>query len=203
MEELHERLKEQRLLKAKILKQQIEKRSNLVAEKESLIEKINYEKRLIVNDIINTFKNEMQSSEFNLIWGIDETSYYTVWLYHQNKNDEEKTKQLFKWITDVIKEKILLNNKHFKLTEIIMTGYNRQSYRFEYKYKKHKFGVEIPMFNTTNNENYKEMLLGYKIYHYTSEYTLELIISNLDYNQLANEFKQYIDSLEIKNEKED
>lgn len=197
---LMQNIEEKHLFKVKVLEQQTKKRLNLIEEKNNTIKNLEYEKDLITEDLIRIIKEEM-NQELNLIWGKDSYSaYHTVWVYNQNKNnvkDQEKAKQLFKQITNTIREKILLGNKDFKLIEIIMKGYNGESYEFMYKYKKHKFGIKIPMFNTVNKENYNDMLLGYKIYYYKSEHCCTNIMFNLNYNQLANDFKQYIESLEV------
>ena len=197
-------LEEQRLLKAKLLEKNIKQRTDLIREKKQLITNLNYEIDLIINDIVDTIKQQLPDSEFNLIGGFESDYFHTVWLYNYDKKmvkDEDKAKQLFKWIIEVIKEKLLLNNNQFKLIDISLYGYDRASYGFQYKYKKHKFEIKIPMFDTVNKENYKEMLIGYQIYYYTSENCSKIIANNLDYHQLANDFKQYLESLEeIKDE---
>ena len=196
-------IEEQKKFETNILEKQIKQRLNLLDKKKQLIRELTYEKDLIIDDVCNIFKNEVFSSNLSLIWGIDETAYHTAWLYHYDKEkcqDQNKAKQTFKWITDTIKEKILLNNKQFKLDEIILNGYDRKSYDFHYKYKKHIFNITIPMFATTNKDNYETMIVGYKIYDSTSPHTWSCILTNLDYRQLALDFKQYIDNLEVENE---
>ena len=194
-----ESLEEQRLLKAKLLEKSIKQRTDLIREKNQLITNLNYEKDLITDDIVNIIKQQLVDSEFNLIFGFSSDYFHTVWLYNQDKEfvkDKDKAKQLFKWITEAIKEKILFNDKQFKLIDITIYGYDRHAYSFQYKYKNHKFDIKIPMFNTVDRKNYKEMLLGYQIYYYTSDNCSKLIANNLDYRQLANDFKQYLESLE-------
>lgn len=197
-------LEEQRLRKAKLLEKSIKQRTDLMHEKKQLITNLNYEIDLITNDIVDIIKQQLPDSEFNLIFGFDSNDFHTVWLYNQNKKlvkDEPKAKQLFKWVTEAIKEKILFNDKQFKLIDITTYGYDSYAYSFQYKYKNHKFDIKIPMFNAVDRKNYKEMLLGYQIYYYTSDNCSKLIANNLDYHQLANDFKQYIETLEeIKND---
>lgn len=194
-----ENIEEQRLRKARLLEKSIKQRTDLMHEKKQLITNLNYELDLITNDIVDIIKQQLPDSEFNLIVGFESDYFHTVWLYNQDKKlvkDEPKAKQLFKWITEAIKEKILFNDKQFKLIDITMHGYDRHAYSFQYKYKNHKFDIQIPMFNTVDRKNYKEMLLGYQIYYYTSDNCSKLIANNLDYHQLANDFKQYLESLE-------
>lgn len=200
-------LEEERLLKAKLLLNKINHKQDLINKKNEQIENLNYEKDLITEDIVHTIKNSLQDSEFNLIWGASSV-YRDAWRYGYNKDypdanifkDDEtkdKAKKAYKWVTDSIKEKILLNNKKFKLKSISVYGYDNQGYSFYYTYGKQAFEIYIPMFNTTNKDNYKEMLLGYRILIKTSDNCWKCILYNIDYHQLANNFKEYLEKLEV------
>ena len=195
-----------RQIETKKLLDKINYRQGLIDEKNELIEKINFEKTLIIDDLLKTIKN-LNSSEISLIWGANSQYFYDAWRYFHSKDEtkneetKKKWKQSYNYVIARVNSVILLDNKDFKLKKIITYGYDGYQYAFEYKYKKQMFEVVIPMFDNTTNENYKEMLSGYRVYIQTSESCWSSIINDLDPNIVAQKLKEYIEKLEVEDDK--
>ena len=192
-----------RQIEAKNLLDKINYRQYLINEKDKIIKNLNYEKELITDDIISIVKN-FTSSELSLIWGTSSKCYDDAWKYFHYKDeikDEEEKKKMknaYDLVLMQIKSRILLENKSFKLQNIYFYGYDKTYYSFVYKYKKHVFELKIPMFDRTTNENYKDIILGYRVLIQKYEHTWSTIICDLNLNVVANKLKEYIEKLEVK-----
>ena len=192
-----------RQIETKNILDKIDYRQGLINEKNKIINTLNYEKELITEDIVKLVKG-LNSSELSLIWGATSKQYHDAWLWNQqdvinNKNIDE-LKNSYKLVTLQIQDRLLLNNKKIKLKDISLYGYDEIGYSFYYEYKKHTFEIYVPMFERATKENYKDMLLGYKLLIKTSEYTWDTIIRDLNYNVVAQKLKEYIENLEAKDE---
>lgn len=195
-----------RQIETKKLLDKINYRQGLINEKDKKIENLNYEKELITDDIISIIKS-FTSSEMSLIWGVSNLYYDDTWRYFHYKDeieDEEKKKKIkntYDLVLMQLKSKILLENKKFKLQNIYFYGYEKRFYSFVYEYKKYIFEIRIPMYDLANKETYKDMLLGYQVLIKTGEYSWSIIISDLHPNVVANKLKEYIEKLEVKDDK--
>lgn len=192
-----------RQIETKNILDKIDYRQGLINEKNKIINTLNYEKELITEDIVKLVKG-LNFSELSLIWGATSKQYHDAWLWNQqdvinNKNIDE-LKNSYKLVTLQIQDRLLLNNKKIKLKDISLYGYDEIGYSFYYEYKKHTFEIYVPMFERATKENYKDMLLGYKLLIKTSEYTWDTIIRDLNYNVVAQKLKEYIENLEAKDE---
>ena len=191
-------LETERQLKTAQYLKEINYRQNLIDEKDELIKKLNFEKTLVMDNLVKLIQ-DLNSSEVSLIWGATSQYFHDAWRYHNSKNEikdkekKEKLKQSYGYVIARITFVILLNNKDFKLQKIVTYGYDGYQYAFEYKYKKQMFEIVIPMFDNTTNENYKEILAGYKVFIQTSESCWTLIIKDLDPNVVAQKLKEYIE----------
>lgn len=194
-----------RQIETKNMLDKINYRQGLINKKNQIIENLNYEKELITNDIISIVKNFI-SSEISLIWGAGSGYYDDAWKYFHYKDeitDEEKKKKLkdaYDLVLMQIKSRILLDNKDFKLQNIYFYGYDKTYYIFVYEYKNHVFEIKIPMFDRASSENYQDMMLGYKILIQTSESCWSIIICDLHPVVVADKLKEYIKTLEVKDE---
>lgn len=197
IDKLIKQLETERQLKTAQRLKDINYRQNLINEKNELIEKINFEKTLIINNLVDNIKN-LNSSEISLIWGASSQYFRDAWKYfhYKDKEKDEETKKKWKrsyeFVITKINSDILLDNKDFKLKNILYCGYDNSQFSFEYTYKKQVFEISIPMFDNTTLDNYKEMLLGYRVYIQTSESSWSLIIKDLDPNIVAQKLKEYI-----------
>lgn len=193
-----------RQIETKNMLDKINYRQGLINEKDKIINNINYEKELITNDIVRIVKG-LNSSELSLIWGADSRTYHDAWLYQTkdvvNNENIDRLKNSHKLVLEQINDKILLNNKKFKLKEVVMYGYDGRGYSFYYKYKKHTFEIYVPMFEKATKETYKDAMLGYKVLVETSEQIWSTIICDLNYSVVAQKLKEYVENLENKNER--
>ncbi len=198
IDKLTKQLETERQLKTAQRLKDINYRQNLISEKNELIEKLNFEKTLITDDLVKTIKN-LNSSEISLIWGANSQCFHDAWRYFHSKDEikneeiKKKWKRNYEYVITRITEVLLLDNKNFKLKKINAYGYDESHFGFEYKYKKKMFEISIPMFDNTTNENYKEILLGYKVYIQTSEHCWSLIAKDLDPNVVAQKLKEYVE----------
>ena len=182
-------------LKAQNIVSEIQIRQKRKNDKIKLIEELNYEKDLITNDIVGIIQRDLSCSQYNLFRGFNPDVFRKVWQYYHYKDtltnkEKEEFKSSYEYIVSVIKEKILLNNNDFELTKIIDSCFERH-YVFEYLYKNQQIQVYIPMFLHTDNENYLEMLEGYKVYHNVDKYRYDCIICGLDYDEVASKLKEW------------
>lgn len=203
LEQFMQNQETKRQIETKNILDKIDYRQGLINEKNKIINNLNYEKELITEDIVKLVKG-LNSSELSLIWGATSKQYHDAWLWNQqdvinNKNIDE-LKNSYKLVTLQIQDRLLLNNKKIKLKGISLYGYDETGYSFYFEYKNHTFEIYVPMFERATKENYKDMLLGYKLLIKTSEYTWDTIIRDLNYNVVAQKLKEYIENLEVEDE---
>lgn len=203
LEQIMQNQEAKRQIETKNILDKIDIRQGLINEKNKTINNLNYEKELITEDIVKLVK-ELNSSELSLIWGATSRIYHDAWLWNQqdvikNKNTDE-LKNSYNLVTMQIKDRLLLNNKKIKIKSISMYGYDEMGYSFYCEYKKHTFEIYVPMFERATKENYKDMMLGYRLLIATSEYTWDTIICDLNYNVVAQKLKEYIENLEVEDE---
>ena len=145
-------------------------------QKHAQIENLKYEESLIKGDIIR---------------------YISERLYHNKKDEFSKDedwdsyKKSFNYVTKTIQQAFFSNPNDFELKEVL--DYNHsQSTEFRYIYKKNKKKdviIEIPNFNCCDDNNFLDLMLGYRVcYH---EY--ENVISTLARSWFVDELKQKID----------
>lgn len=198
LDKLSKQLETERQIQTAHNFREINYRQNLIDEKDELIKKLNFEKTLVINNLIKLIQ-DLNSSEVSLIWGANTQYFHDAWRYFHSKKeikDEEKKKKMkqsYDYVIARINSVILLDNKDFKLKKIIAYGYDSSQFSFEYEYKEQTFEITIPMFDNTTSENYKEMLSGYKVFVPTSENFWTLIIKDLDPNVVAQKLKEYIE----------
>ena len=185
--------------RAKLIAEQtikdIEYKQTKLKNKQDLINDLQYEVRLITDDIINDIKTYVYRSDYNLFQMITPNMFWECWRYKGSNNlkdeDKEKYKKSYKFITNRIKDDILKNNKEFELTSIIDYNYST-FYTFEYKYKNIKLRIDIPMYPNARENNYQELLRGYSLYLCTSNTSCELIYHNLNYEKVADFLENYV-----------
>ena len=168
-----------------------------VINKNKLINDLSYEKDLIIKDIIESIKTQLSLSTASLLYGANPIIYHDAWMYFHNvdkikEENREHYKQAFTQVVDMITRKILINDKQFKLCDILFVGYDEEAYEFKYNYGLQSFSIKVPIFEHANEQNYISMLNGCIIYYHKTESTYTQILHNIDINQLALDFKEWL-----------
>lgn len=163
------------------------------------IKELNYERNLILKDLIEIIKS-IKYSALSLIGGIKDEAYWQAWKYFWLKNQKEKSEEDKKdlkeykgifnlLVNDFIFNKLLSKNKDFKLKEISMFNYGEQ-YWFQYTYKNKVVEIVVPCFSCANEKNYLDIMCGYKFYE-CDDYVRRIIASNLNYKELAKSIEKW------------
>ena len=169
-------------------------------QKHAQIENLKYEESLIKGDIIRYISERLYTSRLNLFVYLQGNLLWETWKWfnYHNKKDEfskdedcDSYKKSFNYVTKTIQQAFFSNPNDFELKEVL--DYNHsQSTEFRYIYKKNKKKdviIEIPNFNCCDDNNFLDLMLGYRVcYH---EY--ENVISTLARSWFVDELKQKID----------
>lgn len=193
--------------KADFVVSEINKRISRAKAKQEQIDELTYEKDLITKDIINTIRNDLCNSKYNLFNGFKTSIFDKAWKYFWHKKDKkywdefkeeakEKKKEYkscFELITDYIKRHILSNDDTFELVEIIDSNFSR-AYCFNYKYKDQIIQLTIPMWHAADASNYREMLGGYRINYQSPRYKhcWDFICCDIDYRKVSTVLADWV-----------
>lgn len=181
----------------------IDKRKELLKEKNEIIAKLEFEKALIKKDLADIVANEVKNSPLSLFPYVSESNIlWETWRYYNKPEDVEsntqlsdedkkKYKQSLDFVLGRIKDLILLNNNEFELYDVLMYNYG-EGYSFYYRYKDKKIEVYIPNFSEVSTKNYESFLGGYGIRYEKSKCVWDLVTSGLDYKKVAEELKNWV-----------
>ena len=169
------------------------------------IEELQYERDLIVNDIVSTINNKIRNSSINLFAGFKEDFLYNAWRWDGFRQDIENelknsviTEEQYKTYEscfDYVKTMVLKTfftddmRSHAKLEEIL--NYCHIGYVFTFDYCDEKIQILIPTFFSTP-ETYESMLSGYRALFRENEVSWRLISSGLDYRKVAEELRNWL-----------
>ncbi len=189
-------------LKSNYIVNEIKKRQEKLAAKEEMIANLQYEKDLILNDIIEVIKQDLAISGHYILRGFNaETMLEKAWRYCCHKNEpeyyqteeaREEDKNCYNYILITINRSILLDKKEFKFNDKIINYNYGTSYEFEYIIRGHKIFINIPNYSNANVKNYLDLLEGYIVRYEESENVYGIITNNLDYQELAKDLIAWI-----------
>lgn len=183
------------------IKQQLDLRIERFKQKQHLIDELTYEKQLIESDILDVIKTDIHNSSYNILYGMYDKIYLSIWQYFWHKDDKEwfktheeneaELKSVYEYALDRIKD-AFFPQYDFELVEIIDFGYST-SYEFHYKYKDQMIEIVIPCFSHANKDNYEYLLGGYRVLYQQSTHVWSTIAFDLDYHKVAQQLQQWIE----------
>lgn len=143
----------------------IKTRLDKANKKQEQINDLTYEKELIIGNVIDCIKEDLNESAYNLFRYCNSHVLREAWFYFNHQHDDESVfcisqsgKSLkkeyegaFNFVTAVINKNILFEDPDFVLTGV--TDFNfSSSYEFEYSYKDKKLRIGIPAFPNANDK---------------------------------------------------
>lgn len=201
-------------LKASYVKNSIETRQTKLREKEDAIANLQYERDLIVDNLVNITKEDLQYSAFNIFRFYNPDFYYKVWTHsrflNSNKADfykdcDEDTKQTnktcYECALELIKNNLIPEEyvNRISFAEVIRCSYVG-TYDFIMLLDNDRtLSIVIPDFNLANKDNYVNIILGYTLReHLDHEITSEF--HELDPREFKTKFKEWLDKQSNKDE---
>ena len=185
----------------KYIKQQLDLRIERFQQKQKLIDELIYDRQLVQADIIDVIRTDIHNSSYNILYGMYDQVYTSVFQYFWHKDDKEwfktyqkdkkELKSVFEYALGRIKD-AFFPQYDFELVEIIDFWYSA-SYEFHYKYKNQMIEITIPCFSHANKENYMYLLGGYRVLYQQDTHVWDTIASDLDYHKVAEQLQQWIE----------
>lgn len=172
----------------------LQQKQDFLKEKNALVERLEYEKTLIQNDIISYIQTDI-NSYFGMFSGLSDQMYSKFFqIFHQPKEKRTKEEQdLYKMIINDITTKFLHSNKDFKIDDVYDYNFG-EKYEFFFKYKKHRVYITIPQFSCANEKNYLSLLTGYDFGIEKNEHYFEVLYSSLRYEEVADFIKNWVEN---------
>ena len=183
---------------------ELTKRREKLKAKEESIENLQYERNLVLNDILTVIREDLNQSGYNMFRYLNEGDlFWEAWRYgnhhkdkdfepYQDKEVKKKEKQSFEFVTHQIEHMLLKDNPDFKFDNEVIDSDFSLYYEFTYKYKNQKIYVCIPNFKCATDRNYLSLLNGYVIRYRESEYCTGWITSDLDYHNIYEKLMAWI-----------
>lgn len=197
-------LEEREEARNKYILEEINKRQQKLKNKEDEIDNLQYERNLVLNDLLSVIRTDISHSGLNLFRYLDEGDlFYESWRYannHKNKDFEpykdnavkKKEKQSYGFVTSQIERLILNGNTEFKRVDSVMDYYYSLYYEYTYEIRGHEIYICIPNFHRADDKNYQELLSGYVIRYKESDYCIGWICSDIDYTKIYDKLMAWI-----------
>lgn len=172
----------------------LQQKQDFFKKKNTLIEELEYEKKLIQDDIISYIQTDI-NSYFGMFSGLSDQMYSKFFhIFHQSKEERTKDDQgLYKMIINDITTKFLHSNKDFKIDDVYDYNFS-EKYEFLFKYKKHRVYINIPQFSRANEKNYLDLLTGYNFGIEKNEHHWEVLYSSLRYEEVADFIAKWVEN---------
>ena len=190
--------------KDKYVLDELKKRQEKLKDKDEAIANLQYERNLVMGDILSVIRYDLAQSGINLFRYLDEGNmFWEAWRYcnhHKDKDFEaykdkevkKKEKQSYEFVMSQIESRILNNNKEFKRVDSAMDSNFSLYYEFTFKIRGQEIYVCIPNFKCASERNYTELLSGYIIRYKESEYCTGWICADLDYHKIYDKLMAFI-----------
>ena len=202
-------------IEKKFIIDEIKARQDKLEKKDEQIANLEYEKGLILSDILNTINTDLRNSSWNLFRYFDADIFWQAWRYCQHKDelkedvkngemtkdDFDKSKTSFEYTKDVVQRKFFGEEfkDKVKFKEILKNW--EVGYEYVFTYKKQEIQVFIPTF-MCDAKTYDYMLSGYHASYRESEVCISWITQDLDYNKVAERLQEWLRNEEWKKKDE-
>lgn len=172
----------------------LQQKQDFLKKKNVLIEELEYEKKLVQDDIISYIQTDI-NSYFGMFSGLSDQMYSKFfYIFHQPKEERTKEEQgLYKMIINDIITKFFHSNKDFKIDDVYDYNFS-EKYEFLFKYKKYRVYITIPQFSHANEKNYLDLLTGYNFGIEKNEHCWEVLYSSLRYEEVADFIKNWVEN---------
>lgn len=200
--------------KAKYALDETKKRIEKANKKQEEINNLAYEKGLIITDVLNIIKEDINQSYYNIFRYLNVNDLlWEAWKYSSFKNkgalseiekSHEESPECCKSLKDfetsydfvlkIVKDRLIPDKYRDEsiLVRIINYSYST-SYEFTFKYKDVEFIICIPIFNHVNDKNYSELLSGYILRFNESEYCVGWGFSSVNPKEFQEKLEKWID----------
>ena len=200
----------------KFVVDEIKSRQDKLAKKDEEISNLQYERNLILLDVIGTINNDLRNSGWNLFKYFDGDIFWKAWKYCHHKDELEgmlksgdkdmpqeefdKYKSSFGYTKDTVQRVFFgeLKDK-VKFKEIIRSW--EIGYDYIFIYKKQEIQVFIPTF-LCDEKTYGYMLNGYHVSYSESDCCTSWITHDLDYHKVADRLQEWLRNEEWKKKDE-
>lgn len=175
-----------------------------IANKDKAIEELQYERKLVFNDLCNIISEELRMSAFNIFMGFGPDIFRKAWRWNQHRETVEKEladgtltkdeykshKTAFDATVSIVKDKFFGDLKDkVKFKEIIMSW--TSGYDYIFTYKKQEIQIFIPLFHA-DEKDWQYALLGYRASYKESDICNTWLFTNLDYKEVANKLQEWM-----------
>lgn len=176
--------------RAKQVLEQIDLKEKRLTDKTNVITQLEYEKRLIEKDIVDTIKTELNASSINIFRGFNPSLLDDIWRWFANKDENKQLEDTLDFILNIIKSKLLNNDDNFKLKNIIDFYYST-AYQFIFDYKGQVIIVNIPVFANVTEKNKSYIMCGYMIQYTKNENVWSPITYGFDTDKISQDLKEW------------
>ena len=161
-------------------KREIEKYKSLIKEQRDEIDK----RQIIVDSLNASLVRSVQS-----IFADYSNNMLSSALTGQKEDADEKNKNMFKFVTEDLKERLGIKTK-FK---IVPYGYDNHAYGFYFTYKDVNFELKIPSVKKANVTNISDMNYGSYCLNYEKHpHIWSMITCSYDLDDIANAIHDFV-----------
>lgn len=191
--------------------EKIKLRQEVLTNKDNEIDKLQYERTLILNDICNTINIDLRNSSWNLFRFFEPNMFWKAWKYFHYKKDLDndlKNKEItqeeynsykssFGYTKDTVQRVFFGEDFKEKVEFKEVIGFWEVGYEYIFTYENQEIQIFIPNFNC-DAKTYEYMLKGYHISYRQDECCVCYIVEDLDYNKVANKLQEWMKNEEWK-----
>ena len=169
---------------------EIKLRLQLLDEKRKKINTLQYEEKLLTNDIYNVIREDVTRDEaLNVFWGLNVGGLlrkaWSAGLTTEKDPDKQKEyEQCLEFVKQRIADKIFKHDPDFHMFEIKEYNFGER-YFIHCEYKGFHFDIYIPVYEKLR---YEDALRGYYIQYYTHSHICTYDIETMDYATIYDQF---------------
>lgn len=169
---------------------EIKLRLQLLDEKRKKISALQYEEKLLTNDIYDVIREDVTRDEaLNVFWGLNVGDLlWKAWSADVNiEKDPDKQKeyeQCLEFVKQRIADKIFKRDPEFHFHGLIQFNFGER-YEFHYEYKGFHFELNIPVYEKLK---YEDALRGYYLQYYKRPSVTTYDIATMDYATIYDQF---------------
>lgn len=182
------------LSNSEFVSKELNKRLERYKAKKEAIENLSYEQDIILNDIIEVLRTDVNRSDLNIFmfWNTSDL-FRATWSYFNKPQEHEDEKNSYEEVVNTLKRNFFPNYHNLVLKEVLNFWYG-VGYEFVYEdINSHiKFELYIPIFSAINKENWQSVVNGYRISYEKKPNCWSWLTGGFDIKQIAADFNMIL-----------